>query len=120
MTIYGENMHFFQKMAEKKSLKLIKKNISDLFLLKNSISGPKNSLKCKNFGQFYFFIVFIKIKSGKNKVDSHLRLFLAPVIEFLGKNTSEMFFFNLRDFFRIISCLMFICVQFEQSLLNAM
>ena len=89
MPIYGENMHVCQKNGRKKSLTL-KKNISDVFLHKNSISGPKNSLKCKNFSQFYFFIVFIKIKSGKNSVDSHFRLFLASEIEFLGKNTLAM------------------------------
>ena len=90
MPIYGENMHFCQKMAEKNLSFTLKKNISDVFLLKNSISGPKNSLKCKNFGQFYFFIIFIKIKSGKNSVDSYFRIFLASEIEFLGKNTLAM------------------------------
>ena len=89
MPIYGKNMHFCQKIAEK-NLSNLKNAISDVFLLKNSISVPKNSLKCKNFGPIYFYIVFIKIKSGKNKVDSHFRLFLAPVIEFLDKNTSTM------------------------------
>ena len=57
--IYGENMQFCQKISQIK-----KQTISDLFLLKNSISVDKNSLKCNNFGQFHFFIVFIQIKIG--------------------------------------------------------
>ena len=37
--IYGKNMNFCQKMAEKNSLKIF-----DVFLPKNSIPGAKNSL----------------------------------------------------------------------------
>ena len=38
-----------------------------------------------------------QIKSGLNKEDSHFRLFLAPEIEFLGKNIVK----KIRDFLAI-------------------
>ena len=47
----------FVKKWQKKILSIILK------CTKNSISGAINSLKCKNFGQFHFFIVFIQIKT---------------------------------------------------------
>ena len=80
-------------MTEKILLKILLYHFRCI-LLKNSISGAKNSLKCKNVGQFHFFFVFIQIKSGLNKVNSHFRLFLAPGIEFFGKNTSVMVYFK--------------------------
>ena len=64
---------FVKKWPKKIHSKLLKQTISYVFLPKNSIHGAKNSLKCENFGQFQFFVIFVQIKSGKNKEDSHYR-----------------------------------------------
>ena len=64
-------------------------------------SRCQNSLKCKNFGQFHSFVIFVRIKGGKNKEYSYLRLFLAPGIEFLGKIHGKWSISKkLREFFR--------------------
>ena len=46
------------------------------------------------FSRFCFLEIEQKVKLTENKEVSHFRLFLAPGIDFLGKNTSEMVYFK--------------------------
>ena len=77
MPIYGENMHFRQKMAEKISLN---RPFPMYFCPKNSIPGAKN----ENFPCFF----------NPDKNDEKVKL-----AEFLGKNTSDMVLDHLRCIF---------------------
>ena len=63
-------------------------------------SRCQNSLKCKKFGQFHSFVIFVRIKGGKNKEYSHLRLFWRQESNFWAKYMENgLFQKNWENFF---------------------
>ena len=78
---------------------IAKKNI--LNFLKNSIPGAKHSLKCENFGQFHFFIVFFEFGLFWQQ-ESNFWSISNILIEFLWPFLTKMQIFAINQHLHVV------------------